>query len=84
MKLQTDSHLRYPEEAIRKHVSGDVVIHLVIDTDGKIKEMKLIKGDLVLGGPVMDDMKTWNFEPTTLDGDPVEVEIEWSTGFTMN
>jgi hypothetical protein len=29
-------------------------------------------------------MKTWNFEPTTLDGDPVEVEIEWSTGFTMN
>ncbi len=83
-KLQTDSHLRYPEAAIRKHISGNVVVQIVIDTAGKTKEMKVTQGDPILSQAVLDDMKNWHFEPTTLDGDPVEVEIDWSTGFTMN
>jgi TonB family protein len=83
-KLQTHSHLRYPEEAIRKNVSGNVVIHVVLDTSGKTKEMKVIQGDPVLSQAVLEDMKTWHFDPTTLDGDPVEVEVEWSTGFEMH
>jgi TonB family protein len=80
-KLQTESNLRYPEEAIRKHISGTVVVHLVIGTTGNIKEMKVTQGDPALSVPVVADMKNWHFEPTTLDGDPVEVEVDWSSGF---
>jgi TonB family protein len=83
-KLQTDSHLRYPEEAIRRRISGAVVVHVVLDTTGNTKEMKVTQGNPILSQAVMEDMKTWHFEPTTLDGDPVEVEMEWSTGFTSN
>jgi TonB family protein len=83
-KLLTDSQLRFPEEAIRKHISGEVVVHLIVGTDGNIKELKVIKGDPILTQAVVADMKTWQFEPTTLDGDPVEVEMEVATPFTMN
>jgi TonB family protein len=80
-KLLTTPNFSYPEEAIRKHISGKVVIHIVIDTQGNIKEPKAVQGDPILSGPVMDDMKKWRFEPTMLDGDPVEVEVDWGTGF---
>jgi hypothetical protein len=44
-KLQTESHLRYPEVAIRKQIAGTVSVHLLIDTVGNIKEMKVTEGD---------------------------------------
>jgi TonB family protein len=83
-KLQTDFHLRYPEEAIRKRISGTVVVHLIIDTTGSIKEMKVIQGDPILSHAVIEEMRAWHFEPTRLDGDLVEVEVDWNTGFTSN
>jgi TonB family protein len=83
-KLLTTPRFQYPEEAIQKHISGKVMIHMVIDTQGNIKELKAVQGDPILSGAVSDDMKTWRFEPTKLDGDPVEVEIDWETGFEFH
>jgi TonB family protein len=83
-KLLGQSYFPYPQEAIQKHISGKVLIHIVIDTQGNIKELKAVQGDPVLTKAVMDDMKAWKFEPTKLDGDPVEVEVDWQTGFEMH
>ncbi len=83
-KLLGQSYFPYPQEAIQKHISGKVVIHIVIDTQGGIKDLKALEGDPVLTKAVMEDMKAWKFEPTKLDGDPVEVEVDWQTGFEMH
>lgn len=80
-KLLSQPHFLYPQEAIQKHISGQVLIHILIGTAGNIKEMKAVQGDPILTKAVMDDMKTWRFEPTKLDGDPVEVEVDWGAGF---
>lgn len=75
---------QYPEEAARQHIGGKVVIHLVLDTAGKIKEITPVEGPTILSDAVLQSIKQWSFEPTTLDGDPVEVEVNVDTIFTIN
>ena len=72
---------QYPQEAIKKHIGGKVVIRLDLDRDGKLQEAKVLEGDLILSQAVMDAVKQWQFEPTRLDGDLVEVEVDVEMGF---
>jgi protein TonB len=52
---------------------GDVVLDIVIDTRGKIAQIKLVKG---LGGAVDQSViaaaERWTFTPATRDGVPIE------------
>jgi len=83
-KIINNVQWKYPEEAIRQHIKGKVVIHFVLDTNGKIKEISAAEGPRILSDPVLQAVRQWTFEPTTLDGEPVEVEINLETGFQIN
>src|ERR1022692_4331631 len=67
-----------------KPTIGKVVIHFVVGTDGKIKEMNAIEGTPDLRDLFLEEVKQWTFEPTRLDGDPVEVEVNLETGVKAN
>jgi TonB family protein len=82
-KLTNDVRWTYPAEAIRQHISGKVVVHLVLDTSGKIKEINLVEGPPILRDVVLQAVRQWSFEPTTLDGDPVEVEMNVEASFAQ-
>jgi Gram-negative bacterial TonB protein C-terminal len=66
------------------HTKGKVLIHFVLDTDGKIKEINATEGPSSLREVFLDEAKQWTFQPTTLDGEPVEVEVNLETGFQIN
>ncbi len=83
-KLVTKVYPRYPEEALKKRLQGKVVVRLELDINGNLQKSTLIEGDPVLGRAFMEAVKQWRFEPTTLDGDPVEVEVDAETAFTVN
>jgi TonB family protein len=76
--------IRTPEEAIQKRISGQVVLDVVLDQSGNIKELRVLEGDPVLSAAVMDAVKQWRFAPTTLDGDPVEVEFQMPVKFEIH
>jgi hypothetical protein len=63
---------------------GKVLIHFVLDTDGKIKEINAMEGPSSLKEVFLDEAKQWTFQPTTLDGERVEVEVNLETGFQIN
>ncbi len=67
-----------------KRIDGKVVIHFVLDTAGKIKEINVVEGSPELSEPFLQAVKQWTFEPTTVDGDPVEVEVNLETGRQRN
>ena len=75
---------QYPRDAARQHIGGKVVVHVVLDAAGKIKEITPAEGPPILSDPVLQAVKQWTFEPTTLDGDPVEVELNVEAIFTIN
>jgi hypothetical protein len=87
-KITNDIGIRLSPETTRAmmnaHVAGKVVIHFVLDVDGKIKEIEAKEGPPALAAIFLQQAKQWTFEPTTLDGDRVEVEFDWETGFMIN
>lgn len=63
--------------------SGCVYQELILDVDGNIKESKVVEGDLILSAAVLDAVKQWQFAPTTLDSDTVEVDFQICFTFEM-
>jgi protein TonB len=59
--------------ALPRGTQGDVVLDIVIDTHGRITQIKLVKG---LGGDVDKSViataESWTFTPATRDGSPIE------------
>ena len=74
-KVITKIDVGVPDEAVKKRLSGQVVVEVVLDTTGTIKDLKVLQGDPIFSVPVINGLKQWRFAPTMLDGDPVEVEF---------
>jgi TonB family protein len=74
-KVITKIDVGVPDEAVKKRLSGQVVVDVVLDTAGNIKDSKILEGNPIFSEPVINALKRWRFAPTMLDGDPVEVEF---------
>jgi len=73
----------YPPLARMARVQGTVRIEALINTDGTIQGLKLINGPPLLTKAAMDAVARWRYQPTLLNGDPVEVQTEIDVVFTL-
>jgi TonB family protein len=64
----------YPDEAIAAHAQGSVLLHVVIGADGKMNDVTVVSGDPVLAKAAVDAVRQWQYQPTLLNGKPVEVD----------
>jgi TonB family protein len=71
----------YPAEAAAAHIEGEVLLHIVVTTDGAIKELNLVKGDPILARAAVEAVKQWRYKPTLLNAKPVEVDSTVSVIF---
>jgi protein TonB len=74
----------YPPLARQMHVSGVVDVFCIIGTDGRIREMKLLSGNPLLAPSVLEAVRQWIYEPTLLNGEPVELVSTISVTFRLN
>jgi TonB family protein len=74
-KLISSTMPVYPPVARQTHIQGDVVIDTQIDKDGKVVHMKALSGPMTLRQAALDALARWRYEPSQLDGQPVEVEM---------
>jgi TonB family protein len=74
----------YTEEARRRGISGDVVMEIVIRSDGSIGDVKILQG---LAGGLNDratqSVRQWRFAPATRLGAPVDVIVEVAVEFKL-
>jgi periplasmic protein TonB len=73
----------YPQIAKTAHVSGTVILHAVISKDGSVQELTYISGPPLLMKAAMDAVREWRYQPTLLNGEPVEVDTTISVIFTL-
>jgi len=73
----------YPQIAKTAHVSGTVLLHAIIAKDGTIQELQYISGPALLMKAAMDAVHEWRYQPTLLNGDPVEVDTQIQVVFTL-
>jgi protein TonB len=73
----------YPALARQARIQGNVVLHAIIDKEGKVAELQVISGHPLLVQSALDAVKQWRYKPTLLNGDPVEVDTTITVTFTM-
>jgi len=82
--LKTNIAPVYPAEALKDHVSGMVVLHATISTEGRVEALAVISGPASLRQAVMDAIRQWTYRPYLLDNKPVQVETTINVVFPPN
>jgi protein TonB len=65
----------YPAMAKTAGIQGSVVIQTSVEKDGSIKDSKVVSGPPMLRQAALDALRQWKYQPGTLNGEPVPVEI---------
>ena len=73
----------YPTMAKNQHVTGDVVIDALIDTNGRVTTMKVMSGPTLLHQAAKDALHQWKYQPASLDGKPVAMHLTVTLQFRM-
>jgi periplasmic protein TonB len=73
----------YPQIAKTAHVQGTVILHAIISKDGSVQELQYVSGPPLLMKSAMDAVRQWRYQPTLLNGEPVEVDTTISVIFTL-
>ncbi|HVB99599.1 MAG TPA: energy transducer TonB [Candidatus Dormibacteraeota bacterium] len=82
-KLIQTPPLKYPEDARKKNIQGDVALDIVIGTNGSVKSVKVTDGPKELTKAAVNNVKHWRYQPTVLEGKPVEVETTVDLQFKL-
>jgi protein TonB len=81
--ILTQTRPVYPALARQARIQGNVVLHAIIDKDGKVAQLEVVSGHPLLVQAALDAVKQWRYKPTLLNGDPVEVDTTITVTFTM-
>ena len=83
-RLLREVKAEYTEEARRRNIRGDVVLEIVVRSDGNVGDVRVLQG---LGGGLesraMAAVRQWKFAPATRRGQPVDVLVEVAVEFTL-
>ncbi len=74
----------YPPLAKLARVQGTVRLEAVIASDGTIKDLKVVQGHPLLVKAALEAVSRWRYQPTLLNGEPVEVLTEIDVNFTLS
>lgn len=74
----------YPVTAKAAHIQGAVRLTALIGTDGRISRLGALSGSPLLIPAALDAVRQWRYQPTLLNGLPVEVTTEISVIFRLN
>jgi protein TonB len=74
-RLISETKPVYPATARQARVDGNVVVRIVIDKAGNVVDARAIAGPEVLRGAAVDAVRQWRYEPSTLNGQPVPVQM---------
>jgi len=74
----------YPKKARKKRVEGVVRLHAIIGKDGRVYDLEVVSGDPLLTDAALKAVRQWRYEPTLLNGDPVQVDTTIDVFFNLN
>jgi len=74
----------YPEVARAAHVQGDVVLDCTISNEGRVVDVKVLSGPILLQAAAVDAVRQWLYRPTLLNGVPVPVVMTVTVRFALD
>jgi len=74
----------YPRMAVIARISGTVRLQGIIGKDGNIQQLQVFSGPPLLVQAALDAVRQWRYQPTLLNGEPVEVISPIDVIFTLS
>jgi protein TonB len=74
---------QYPVLARQARISGTVKLMGIIAKDGTVQKLQVISGHPLLQKAALDAVSQWRYQPTILNGQPVEVIAPIDVIFTL-
>jgi TonB family protein len=65
--------LRYPEQARRNGIQGQVVLHVEISEAGDVEHIDVLSGNPLLVPSTVESVKKWKYKPFLRGGKPIKV-----------
>jgi TonB family protein len=81
--IVTQTMPEYPEKARAGRIQGEVVLHAIIDKEGKISEVQILSGDDVLAQSAVEAVRQWRYKPMLVDGEVKEVDTTITLTFSL-
>jgi protein TonB len=73
----------YPPLAKQARISGNVLLHAIIAKDGSVIQLEVVSGHPLLVQSALDAVRQWRYQPTLLNGEPVEVDTTVTVVFSL-
>ncbi|HEX5216738.1 MAG TPA: TonB family protein [Vicinamibacterales bacterium] len=73
----------YPALAQTAGISGIVIAEIVVDTNGGVRDARILRSIPMLDQAALDAIRQWQYTPTTLNGVPVELVMTVTVNFTL-
>jgi protein TonB len=74
----------YPDIAKQARVQGVVILECTISPQGKVTDVKVLRGIPLLDASAIEAVKQWVYTPTLLNGVPVPVIMTVTVNFRLN
>ncbi len=82
-KLINQPKPQYPPLARQARIQGTVRFTALIGVDGRVANLVLISGHPLLVPAAQEAVQQWTYEPTLLNGEPVEVVTQIDVSFSL-
>ena len=83
-ELKTEVRVPYPPESRKQGIQGAVIMNLLIDESGKVREVSLVEGPHAdLNAAAMAAAKGFQFTPAMIQNKPVAVRIRYTYRFVL-
>lgn len=73
----------YPPLAKQSRIQGAVQMQAMIGKDGSILDLQVISGHPLLVPSALEAVRQWQYRPTLLNGEPVEVITQIDVNYTL-
>lgn len=74
----------YPKKAREARISGAVRLHVILAKDGTVEQLEVVSGHPLLTQAALDAVRQWTYQPTLLNGEPVEVDTTIDVIFALS
>jgi protein TonB len=74
----------YPPLARAAHIEGIVVLECLIDSDGRVKDVQVLRAPPVLADAAVDAVRQWVYAPTLVNGVPSQALMTVTVRFELH
>ncbi len=82
-KLVDSVRTVYPDVARQAGIEGTVRLKVIVGKDGTVRGVRVLSGEAVLARAAMEAVRKWRYQPTLVDGKPVNVVTTVTVEFRL-